>query len=293
MTHSGPFHSDDVFAAAILHLYFTKKREVFNLIRSRDLKVIEAADIVFDVGGIYDPLTHRYDHHQPEGAGERENKMPYASIGLIWKHFGMPLCDNDLQVWQEVDEKLVQAIDADDVGISLYEVNPDYDTPPYLFKNAIKSFYVPWNETGSFDLQFKKVLIFAKEVIQNEIILAKARFEGAAIVEQSYQAAEDKRIIVLQKSCPWKRILSEKEDTMFCVYGTGQNSWNVQGIPKDENNEFDLKAQFPEAWAGLNNEELEKVSGITGATFCHRGRWLAGASTREAAVELAKKAVLM
>ena len=32
--------------------------------RTRDPKVLEQCDVVVDVGGVYDPDTHRYDHHQ-------------------------------------------------------------------------------------------------------------------------------------------------------------------------------------------------------------------------------------
>ena len=32
--------------------------------RTRDQVVLDTCDIVVDVGGIYDPAKHRYDHHQ-------------------------------------------------------------------------------------------------------------------------------------------------------------------------------------------------------------------------------------
>lgn len=32
--------------------------------RTRDYALLEAMDVVVDVGGVYDPATHRYDHHQ-------------------------------------------------------------------------------------------------------------------------------------------------------------------------------------------------------------------------------------
>ena len=34
------------------------------IVRSRDPKVLDECDIVIDVGGVYDPAAHRYDHHQ-------------------------------------------------------------------------------------------------------------------------------------------------------------------------------------------------------------------------------------
>ena len=36
----------------------------FRIVRSRDPAVLKGCDIVVDVGGEYNPDTHRYDHHQ-------------------------------------------------------------------------------------------------------------------------------------------------------------------------------------------------------------------------------------
>ncbi len=88
VTHCGSFHTDDVFACATLSLYFKKNNLKYKLIRTRDDNIIKKADYVFDVGGIYDPKIDRFDHHQYGGAGKRENNIPYASFGLVWKKFG-------------------------------------------------------------------------------------------------------------------------------------------------------------------------------------------------------------
>ena len=78
LTHSGPFHADDLVAYLVLARTLGDVR----LVRSRAAEAIVAADVVFDVGGEYDPTRHRYDHHQPGGAGQRDNGVPYASAGL-------------------------------------------------------------------------------------------------------------------------------------------------------------------------------------------------------------------
>lgn len=292
VTHDGPFHTDDIFTAALFSIYFEKTNTSYELIRSRNDEIIQAADIVFDVGGEYAPERNRYDHHQPGGAGGRENNIPYASIGLTWKHFGMELCNNEQEVWQEVDEKLVQTIDADDVGIELYTINPTYDTGPYLFKNAVKSFFTPWNESDNFNEQFQKVVPFARQVLENEIRLARARFQATALVEQDYEASDDKRIIVLSDGYPWKRILSEKPEPLIVIYPKKDlSSWGIQTVPLHDDGTFESRFSFPETWAGLRDQELEEVSGVIGATFCHNNQWLCGAVTKEAAIALAKAAL--
>ena len=52
-----------------------------------------------------------------------------------------------------------------------------------------------------------------------------------------------------------------------------------------------MRADLPSAWAGLTNGELEKASGVEGASFCHNGRFIAAAKTREAILAMAQIAV--
>ena len=82
VTHSSGFHTDDVFAVATLLIMLGENADV-EIIRSRDMEVIKTGDYVVDVGGVHDPVTNRFDHHQAGGAGKRENDIPYASFGLV------------------------------------------------------------------------------------------------------------------------------------------------------------------------------------------------------------------
>lgn len=49
---------------AVSLLKATKEFKGANLVRTRDATKLAECDIVVDVGGVYDPATHRYDHHQ-------------------------------------------------------------------------------------------------------------------------------------------------------------------------------------------------------------------------------------
>ena len=51
VTHNGIFHADDIFSAAILLKVFPD----ISIYRTRDQDQIDKADIVFDVGHVYDP----------------------------------------------------------------------------------------------------------------------------------------------------------------------------------------------------------------------------------------------
>ena len=88
VTHNGSFQSDDIFAAAAISILLEKAGEPYEIIRTRDPEIIKTGDYVFDVGGIHDEATNRFDHHQIGGAGKRENGLEYSSFGLVWKKFG-------------------------------------------------------------------------------------------------------------------------------------------------------------------------------------------------------------
>jgi len=51
------------------------------------------------------------------------------------------------------------------------------------------------------------------------------------------------------------------------------------------------RKNFPKLWAGLRDEELQNVTGVPDAIFCHRGLFLAIAKSKEGAIKLAQIAV--
>ena len=61
-THSGTFHCDEVLACCMLKML--PEYSNAEIIRTRDESVLNTCDIVVDVGGKYEPASHRYDHHQ-------------------------------------------------------------------------------------------------------------------------------------------------------------------------------------------------------------------------------------
>jgi len=54
VTHDGSFHTDDVFACAVLTMMLGKEGKEYEIIRTRDEKIIQNGEYVFDVGGVYD-----------------------------------------------------------------------------------------------------------------------------------------------------------------------------------------------------------------------------------------------
>ena len=59
VTHSGKFHADDVLSWSLIQ-YFCP--QTYTLTRSRDENIFLQADMIFDVGGIFDPQKCKFDH---------------------------------------------------------------------------------------------------------------------------------------------------------------------------------------------------------------------------------------
>ena len=138
-THNGAFHCDEVLACSMLKS-LPQYRDA-ELIRTRDPKVLKDCDIVVDVGGVFDPKSHRYDHHQQAfkesmstlDKGKWVTKL--SSAGLVYAHFGRDVIaqitgttDHDLldKIYEKVYEKFMEEIDAVDNGISTHDGTPRY-----------------------------------------------------------------------------------------------------------------------------------------------------------------------
>jgi len=289
ITHDGSFHADDIFACATLCLVLEKKGEKFEITRTRDEKTIKAGDYVFDVGGIYDANANRFDHHQPGGAGKRLNDIEYSSFGLVWKKFGLELCDNQKTV-DFIDEKLVAPVDAFDNGFDLVENK--YKITPYYIQHFFFSMKPTWREANlSKDEMFLKCVEFAKVVLTREIIQTQDAFLAEEAINSIYQNTKDKRIIVLDKHYSFEHIFDDFPELLFIIYPREADGfWGIRTIGENPKT-FVNRKNFPKSWAGLREKELADVTGVPDAVFCHRGLFLTVAKTKEGAIKLAQIAV--
>ncbi|WP_022942738.1 MYG1 family protein [Psychromonas hadalis] len=282
VTHDGNFHADDVFSIATLKCIFPS----FNLIRTRDAEVISQADIVLDVGGEYDADAGRFDHHQRGGAGEREDGTPYSSFGLIWKKYGLVICQGNQEIANSVDSGLVAVIDGIDcgyvkgvaTGISL--------------SHTISMFNPTWQEEGDFDACFNEAVDFASRILARFIATATGGISAKVIVAKAIDDADDPRVIVLEKYTPWKRTVhSSSKKALFVVYPAQTGQWRIQTVPA-ELGSFEDRKSLPKNWAGLNGKALQEMTGIDDAMFCHNGLFIAGAESFTSIMKMATMALI-
>lgn len=285
ITHNANFHQDDLFAVATLLLLFPD----LEVKRTRNLEEIKKADFVVDTGGIYDATINRFDHHQMGGAGKRENGIPYASFGLVWKHYGAQLCGNEA-VADVVDKKMVQPIDAADCGYEMFHTTKK-GLMPYFFGTVLKALTPTWRDQENVDDVFMSLQPIAQLILQKEIQKAHYFFQDIQEVKDTYKRTEDKRIVVLDHPMAWKSILSQKKEPMFVVHpdnNTGE--WVIACVIKNPR-AHEYRKLLPKSWSAKKGAELEKVTGIKDAEFCHMKRFIGKAWTKEAAVAMAHLAL--
>jgi len=110
-------------------------------------------------------------------------------------------------------------------------------------------------------------------------------------------------IIMLEQFLPWKEHLFELEQetdpvvqpnqAIYIVYpDESSQNWRVQAVPVSPES-FESRKALPEAWRGLRDDELSKLSGIDGCIFIHASGFIGGNKTREGAVQLARNALTL
>ena len=286
-THFRDFHADDVFAVAILKMLFPKIK-VYR-VEYRDTQAQQKADVRVDIGRKYDARTLDFDHHQPEGAGIRSNGISYASCGLVWKHFGRDIT-KDETIYEEIDKKIIQTLDAIDNGIEISEVKI---IRPYTISDYIFSLNPSWPDENlkNFDARFEVAVEFAMHVLRTEIEKIRKRLLSEKELMKYIDLNKSKDYLIIYESLPWQEYVINKTKYKYVIkYDEITDVWNINAVPMMTGS-FDTRHSFPMAWAGLSGKSLEEKSGINGAIFCHKGLFFAVAKTKEAAIEMVEKSI--
>ncbi len=303
ITHGGKFHCDEVFAYAVLclALNLSKPGEDHVLLRTRKAELIETGDIVFDVGTIFDTATNRFDHHQI-GAPTREDGTPFSSAGLIWQVYGERAVASLLApgaasfapaIARELDEKLVKRIDEIDNGVSA--AGPVVRDSLNL-SALVGDFNPPWDSPDANgpiagDIAFQDAAQMVRGVLARRVEIARAKHLAVAQVLAAHEAAEDKRLLVLESGMPWKNVVfSHDLPVLLAISPASNGNWMIDTVPPEPGS-FAQRLPLPEGWAGLQGAELAAASGVEDAVFVHVRRFVGGAKSRAGAIAMAQKAL--
>ncbi|MGN1013179.1 MAG: MYG1 family protein [Clostridia bacterium] len=286
ITHSGTFHADEVFATVLLSLILDN----INILRINEVdesKIYKEA-IIYDVG------LGELDHHQAGGNGKRNNGIPYAACGLIWKKYGVSILenigisnDNIDYLFNKIDKNLIQFIDANDNGITP-SIKTDYK---YIsLASIIASFNPNWDEDVDADIRFIDAINLARIIVKNEFESEISKLKAKSKVENAINCSEND-IMILDEFMPWKEFILESnlkkaKDILYVVFPSNRGGYNVYAVPKEEGS-FENRKSFPKEWAGLRDENLQKVTGVKTARFCHTACFICTAQTKDDAIKLA------
>jgi len=296
VTHSGGFHADELLSSVILTRLFPEAK----IVRSRAPEWITPGSdrIIYDVGGAYDAEKQIFDHHQ-RGAPLREDEAPYSSFGLIWKHYGrdylaamnIPTAHIDA-LHASFDKSFVLPIDLMDNGaLSPSSAGPLAGLTLSSLLETLKPNFDD-KEEGADDRAFHAALAIARAFVEAGIGKRAAKLRAETLVLEAIAEAGEGRVLELPMGMPFRPAIVKAgaDHLLFVVHPRDGKDWCVTGIRKADDG-FELRADLPKSWAGLTNGDLEAASGVKGATFCHNGRFIAAATSREAALAMAEIAV--
>ncbi|WP_375261819.1 MYG1 family protein [Palleronia sp.] len=296
VTHSGGFHADELLSSVILTRLFPTAQ----LVRSRDAAWIAPADgrIIYDVGGQFDAEAGIFDHHQKPNP-LREDGQPFSSFGLIWARYGrdylraLAVPEHDIgAVHASFDRDFVLPIDLMDNGaVNPSEAGPLFAglTLPALLETLKPVFDDPDEDAD--DRAFAAALPIAAAFVEAAIRREAAKLRAQGIVAAAIEAAGQDRVLELPMGMPFRAGIEAAgaDHLLFVVHPRGTD-WALTTIRTGENT-FEARADLPAAWAGLTDKALEAASGVKGAKFCHNGRFIAVACTRDAIMQMARLAV--
>ena len=295
VTHNGGFHADELLSSVILTRLFPEAK----IVRSRAPEWITAGPdrVVYDVGGNYDAEARIFDHHQRE-APKRDDDQPFSSFGLVWKHFGheylaasgVPEAHVET-VHASFDRGFVLPVDLVDNGaLSPSVAGPLAGLTLMALLETLKPVFDD-TDPESEDRAFHAALAIARSFVEARVARSAAKLRAEGLAQQAVEAAGASHILELPMGMPFRpAVIKAGADHLLFVVTPRGKDWTLGGIRLNDEG-FELRADLPRAWAGLTGEELERVSGVAGATFCHNGCFIAAAKSREAAMAMAELAV--
>lgn len=314
-THDGTFHCDEVTACWMLKQL--RRYKDAEIVRTRDSSKLGQCDIVVDVGGVYDPKTFRFDHHQRSFNGTMKSlanakwETKLSSAGLVYLHYGkevisqlikMPPDDKDVnRLYDKIYEKFIEEIDGIDNGIDQYDGTPRYQITTNL-SSRVSGLNPAWNEKEpNADAGFKKAMEFCGLEFMDRINYYKDSWLPArTIVEEAVGTrkkvdASCEIIVFNQSGCPWKEHLFDIEleqalepTIKFVLYQDQNHNWRVQCVPETLGS-FQNRISLCASWCGLREDTLSTASGIADCVFVHANGFIGGNKTYEGALEMARK----
>jgi uncharacterized UPF0160 family protein len=268
-THNGTFHADEVTACALLELFDLIDSDKIH--RTRDLSLLNQCEYVCDVGGIYDSSRKLFDHHQVDYTGT----LSSAGMVLLYlKEIGKITSDE----YTFLNNALIMGVDAHDNGTGVFLLG--VCSYSQLISNFTPISHESLPETQ--DLAFMEAFYFASGHLhrlwrRHKYILSCKKLVIDAMRQNS-------GCLFFEHSIPWMEnffdLNGAEHPAKFVIMPSGDH-WKLRGIPPTMRQNMQVRIPLPIEWAGLLDVELQKISNIPGAIFCHKGRFISVWETKE------------
>mgnify|MGYP002620103348 CR=1 FL=1 len=311
VTHWGPFHADDVLSVAVLRTLAPEAK----VVRTRDPALLreaaaDPATALVDVGHVSDPALNNFDHHQADFSEARPDGVPYASIGLVWRTWGLTYVRRLLEgaggsvpdeavafVHGRVDRRLIACVDAYDCGavrVAAHVPRPDgRDAGVYMFtvSDLVAALVPASGDEAALAAAFEGAVEVAERALRDQVAQSA---EVWRFLAQVREADDGGPVLCLPVAGPWREhVLPHHRCVVFPA--PGASDWLAQVVTEPDDVSFPprQRASFPASWGGAPAERLRELTGVADVTFCHRALFIAGAQSRDGALRLARQAVAL
>jgi uncharacterized UPF0160 family protein len=164
------------------------------------------------------------------------------------------------------------------------------EIPLMNISSIIAGFNPNWKSDKDENEAFNEAVKVTSAVLNNAIDSRFSVLKARDCVIEAYKKRKTKELLILNKYCPYGETLREidvNNEVLFVIYPKkdGYSMQTVRGGDRED------KKRLPEAWAGKRDEELQAVTGVKDAVFCHTGRFIAVAGSLEGIMKMARLAV--
>jgi uncharacterized UPF0160 family protein len=271
--HDGTFHADEVTACGLLLLFdLIDKDKIF---RTRDQEKLLHCEYVCDVGGVYDPSSKLFDHHQADYQGT----LSSAGMVLLYlKEKGIITPEE----YNHFNSHLVTGVDDHDNGV-------DPQIPGICTYSHIMTNFTPIHHDAS-DEENEAAFFEALNFAFGHLKRLSERYQYHNDCKEIVAEAMKTRgpVLMFEQAIPWMdaffELNGENHPAKFIIMPSGKH-WKLRGIPPSANDKMEVRFPLPKEWAGLLDEELKKKTGFPGAIFCHKGRFISVWETKEDALK--------